>query len=112
MLRSKLHRAAITDADVDYEGSIGIDEALLEAADIIPNEQVHVYDISNGSRFVTYAIREPRGSRKIVINGAAARLVSVGDLIIIAAYGSFSEEEARKWEPRVILLGPGNVPKA
>ncbi|HWC65755.1 MAG TPA: aspartate 1-decarboxylase, partial [Thermoanaerobaculia bacterium] len=84
VLRGKIHRATVTQADVDYEGSIGIDAALLRAADIDPYDRVEVYDVTRGSRFATYAIEAPEGSGTISVNGAAARLVEPGDLVIIA----------------------------
>lgn len=108
MLKSKIHRATLTDADLDYEGSITIDEDLMEAADIIAFEQVQIYDINNGSRFETYVIKGERGSGTICVNGAAARLVNRGDLIIIASYFNVNEEEARKHEPRLIYVNEKN----
>src|SRR5688500_11380170 len=99
MLRSKIHRATVTDADLHYEGSITIDSDLMEAAGIIPYEQVHVLDVDNGTRLVTYAIEGPAGSGTICINGAAARLVSKGDIVIIIAYGAFQEAELQDYHP-------------
>ena len=114
MMLSKLHRATVTRADLDYVGSITIDEELLEAADILPNQQVDVLDISNGERLTTYAIPGVRGGREIGINGAAAHLVNVGDLVIVVAYGLMSDDEAHRHTPRVVLVGEGNeiVPTA
>jgi aspartate 1-decarboxylase len=93
MLKSKIHRATITDADLNYEGSISIDSCLMEAADILPFERIMVYNISNGSRFDTYVIEGERGSGSICLNGAAARKGSPGDLIIIASYSLYSKDE-------------------
>jgi aspartate 1-decarboxylase len=108
LMRSKIHRATITEADLNYEGSISIDEELLEESGILENEKVDVLDINNGQRFTTYAIKAKRGSREIKVNGAAARLVHAGDLIIIVAYGNFEEKEARNFKPKVLLLGKNN----
>lgn len=99
---SKIHRATITSVHLEYEGSITIDSVLLEKADIKPFEQVHVFDINNGNRFITYAIQGERGSGIIQINGAAARLCSVGDLVIIVSYCQLSEEESRNFRPKVV----------
>ncbi|MEA3385553.1 MAG: aspartate 1-decarboxylase [Thermodesulfobacteriota bacterium] len=93
MLKSKIHRATITEADLNYEGSITIDSGLMEAADLLPFERIMVYNISNGSRFDTYVIESKRGSGYICLNGAAARKGSSGDRIIIASYGLYSEDE-------------------
>lgn len=108
MFRAKIHRATVTQADLDYVGSVTIDADLLDAADILPHERVDIYDITNGHRLSTYALRGPRGSGVIGINGAAAHLVQPGDLVIIAAYGHFTEEEARALEPRVVLVDANN----
>ncbi len=108
MFRAKIHRATVTQADLDYVGSVTIDQDLLDAADILPHERVDIYNITNGNRLSTYALRGPRGSGVIGINGAAAHLVQPGDLVIIAAYGHFTEEEARTLEPRVVLVDAGN----
>jgi aspartate 1-decarboxylase len=111
MLKAKLHRATVTQADLHYEGSISIDKDLLDASGILPHEQVDVLDINNGARFTTYAIEAPRGSKTIGINGAAARLVQPGDLVIIAAYGQMDAAEARNYAPTVVLLDEGNAVK-
>ncbi len=108
MLKSKLHRATVTDADLHYEGSISIDEGLMEAAEIIPYEQVAIYDVSNGERFTTYAIKGERDSGVICLNGAAARKVSRGDLIIIATYVMLDDASARGWSPVCVLLDEKN----
>jgi aspartate 1-decarboxylase len=109
LLKAKLHRATVTGADLHYEGSISIDESLLERAGILVNEQVDIYNINNGERFTTYAIAAPRGSGEIGLNGAAARKAMAGDKIIICAYAGVPAEEARNYRPTVVLLGEGNV---
>ncbi len=108
MLKSKLHRATVTDADLHYEGSITIDEGLMEAADFLPFEKVSIYDVSNGERFSTYVIRGKRDSGVICLNGAAARKVARGDLIIIASYVLMDDADAAKWSPRCVLLDEKN----
>lgn len=108
LLKAKLHRATVTQADLHYEGSISIDSDLLEAAGILPHEQVDVLNINSGSRFTTYAIPAPRGSRLVGVNGAAARLVQAGDKVIIAAYCQMPAEEARNYAPTVVLLDDEN----
>jgi aspartate 1-decarboxylase len=108
MLKSKIHRATVTDANIGYEGSVAIDEALLEAAGIHPFEQVQIYDINNGSRLTTYAIKAERGSGTISINGAAARLVVKGDLLIIACYASCDSAEASAHSPVLVYVDGAN----
>ena len=108
MLKGKIHRAHVTGADIDYEGSITLDPLLMEAADIIPFEQVHVLDITNGARLQTYAIEGQRGGGEVVINGAAARMVSEGDMVIVLAYHTVSEEDARKLSPRLVYVDEAN----
>jgi len=108
MLKSKIHRATVTGANVDYEGSITLDPLLMEAADILPYEQVHVLDVNNGNRLVTYAIEGQRGSGDVVINGAAARLVSQGDLVIIITYQDLPEAEARHHRPALVYVDSHN----
>ncbi|MFC1944575.1 aspartate 1-decarboxylase [Chloroflexota bacterium] len=108
MLNGKIHRATVTDANLHYEGSVTIDKALMEAADILPYEQVHVVDIDNGSRLETYTIEGERGSGTICINGAAARLVSSGDTVIILSYRTVSDEEARSYQPRRVYVDAKN----
>jgi len=108
VLKSKLHRATVTGADLDYEGSIAIDRDLLDLSGILPHEQVDVFDINTGGRFTTYAIEAPRGSRDVAVNGAAARLVQTGDKVIIVAYCQIPAEEARNYHPTVVVLGEGN----
>lgn len=103
ILKSKIHRVTVTEADLDYIGSVTIDVALMEAAGIIENQKVEIYNISNGERFATYAIRGERGSGIIGINGAAAHKAPVGSLIIIAAYAQMTPEEAAAWHPTVVF---------
>ena len=110
MCKSKIHRATVTEANLHYIGSITIDEELLELADLLPNEQVQVLDINNGNRFDTYVFKGERGSGVICLNGAAARLVHKGDLLIIISYGYFTDEEARKLQPKVIHVDEKNRP--
>ncbi len=111
MMRCKLHRATVTQADLEYEGSIAIDRDLIEAATLLPNEQVDVLNITTGARFTTYVIEAPRGSRVIGVNGAAARLVQAGDKVIVVAYGQLDAAEARAHEPVVVLCDEHNRPK-
>ena len=108
MMKAKLHRATVTQADLDYEGSIAIDRDLLDASGILPNEQVDVLNITNGARFTTYAIEAPRGSKVIGVNGAAARLVQKNDKVIVVTYAQMPAEEARQWSPSVVLLDDAN----
>lgn len=108
MLKSKIHRATLTDADLNYEGSITIDEDLMEAADILAFEQVQIYDINNGNRFETYVIKGERGSGTMCVNGAAARLVAKGDLIIIASYFNVDEKESLEHKPKLIYVDEKN----
>ncbi|MBA4031312.1 MAG: aspartate 1-decarboxylase [Planctomyces sp.] len=107
-LKSKIHRATVTEALLHYEGSITVDRLLLEKADILAHEQVHIYNITNGERFVTYAIEGPANSGVICINGAGARLVQPGDLIIICSYAAMSTEEGLALKPKVILVDGEN----
>jgi aspartate 1-decarboxylase len=102
MLKSKIHRATVTDCDLHYVGSITIDPDLLEAADMLEHEQVHVVDIDNGARLETYTIAGRRGSGEIQINGAAARLVHRGDTIIVISYAHYDEADLQRYEPRVV----------
>ena len=108
MLTSKLHRATVTDRDIEYEGSIAIDEDLMDEVGISSYEQVHIYDINNGNRLITYVIPGTRGSGVISVNGAAARLVERNDRIIIAAYGMINKETTENYQPRVLLLDESN----
>ncbi len=108
LLKSKVHRARVTDANLDYEGSITLDPELMEAADILPYEQVHVLDVTNGARLVTYAIPGQRGSGEVCINGAAAHLVQAGDTVIVLTYATLTEEEARSHRPRLVYVDEDN----
>ena len=106
LLKSKLHRAKVTDANLHYEGSIGIDRDWMDAVGLVPYEQVDVAVVDNGNRFTTYVIECPRGSREIVINGAAAHLAQVGHLVIIMGYAAFDEAEVAAHQPKVLRLEP------
>jgi aspartate 1-decarboxylase len=108
MLKSKIHRATVTDSDLHYVGSITIDLDLLEAADILEYELVAVLDVDNGARFETYTIPGQRGAREIKVNGAAARLVHRGDTIIVISYGAYDETELADYKPRVVHVGHTN----
>lgn len=108
LMKAKIHRATVTQADLEYEGSITVDQVLLQEAGILPYEQVHVYDINNGNRFVTYAIEAPAHSGTICVNGAAARLVHRGDRLIIVTYAQMSDAEAKGFKPRVLLMDENN----
>ena len=108
MLKSKIHRATVTDCDVDYIGSITIDTELMAGADMITNEQVHVWDVDNGARFETYTIAGERGSGEMKVNGAAARLVHRGDTIIVISYAAYTREEMEHYIPRVVHVDSAN----
>ena len=108
LLKSKIHRATVTDANLNYEGSITIARDLMDAANILPFEKVGVLDVNNGSRLDTYVIEGPAGSGVICLNGAAARLVQPGDLVIIVAYATMSEDEAKAWKPTVVHVNAKN----
>jgi aspartate 1-decarboxylase len=108
LMKGKIHRARVTGADLHYEGSISIDRALIAAAGFVVNERVDIYNINNGERFSTYVIPAPEGSGEIGLNGAAARLVMAGDLVIIVAYAQMSEAEAAAFTPRVVLVDADN----
>ena len=108
MLKSKIHRATVTDCDLNYVGSITVDPDLLEAADIRAHEQVHVVDVDNGARFETYTIAGERGSGEVTINGAAARLVHEGDKVIVVSYAEYDEAELEAYEPRVVHVDGRN----
>ena len=110
MLKSKIHRARVTGADLEYQGSLTIDQNLMEAADIFQYEQIKVYNISNGARFDTYAIPGPPGIGDICLNGAAARMGARGDLIIIVTYAIYEEAESVAYQPKIVVVGPGNRP--
>ena len=109
MLKSKIHRATVTGCDPDYVGSLTLDPALLRSADLIPNEQVHVWDIDNGARFVTYAIEGEPGSGAVRVNGAAARLVSEGDKLIVASFGAYDENDLETYAPVVVHVDDRNA---
>ncbi|MDP9444786.1 MAG: aspartate 1-decarboxylase [Actinomycetota bacterium] len=109
IMKSKIHRATVTQADLHYVGSVTVDPDLLDAADILPGELVHIVDVTNGARLETYAIAGERGSGVVGINGAAARLVAPGDVVILVSYAQMSTEEARTFEPRVVLVGADNA---
>ena len=111
MLKSKLHRLRLTGTEIDYEGSITIDRALLDAADMLPGEQVHVLNLSNGSRIVTYVIEAPAGSGTVLLNGPAARTGQVGDQVIVLSYCELEDEEARAHSPSVVLVDEDNKPR-
>ena len=111
MLKSKIHRATLTGADLDYEGSITIDRTLMEAADLVAGEQVHVLNVSNGSRIVTYVIGGEAGSGSVVLNGPAARSGLVGDQVTILAYAAVADEEARSLRPKVVKVDRHNRAK-
>jgi aspartate 1-decarboxylase len=108
MLRSKIHRATLTGTELDYEGSIAIDRNLIDAADLLPGEQVHVLNLSNAERLITYVIEAPAGSGTIMLNGPAARLGTVGDKVIILAYGAFDEEEVGRLKPKIVHVNEKN----
>lgn len=108
MLKSKIHRATVTQCELHYEGSCAIDENLLEAADILENEQVHIWNIDNGERFVTYAIKGARGSGMISVNGSAARRASSGDLLIIASFAQVHEDRLASHKPKLVFVDAHN----
>jgi aspartate 1-decarboxylase len=109
LLKGKLHQACVTHAERDYDGSCAIDADLLEASGIIPFEQIHIYNITNGERFVTYAIKAEHGSGIISVNGAAAHKANPGDRVIICAYADFTLAEAASYEPRLVYLDKSNI---
>ena len=108
MLKSKIHRATLTGTDLDYEGSITVDADLLDAAGILPNEQVHVLNLNNGSRIVTYAIEGPRGSGTMLLNGPAARCGMAGDMIVVLTYVNIDEKELTNHQPRIVMIDKNN----
>ena len=108
MLRAKIHRASVTQCDLHYEGSCGIDENLLDAADIREHEQIELYNVNNGERFSTYVIKGKRGSGEISLNGAAARRVQLGDLMIICTYAPMTDEESSSFKPKVVFVDGKN----
>jgi aspartate 1-decarboxylase len=108
VLKSKIHRATVTDTHLDYEGSLTIDADLLDAADILPNEQIHVWDVTNGNRIVTYALAGPRGSGVVQVNGGGAHSVKKGDLVIIATFTELKTRDAKRYEPTVVFVDGRN----
>ena len=108
LLKSKIHRAAATHCELHYEGSCAIDEDLLDAANLVENEQVHIWNINNGERFITYAIKGERGSGMISVNGSAARRASVGDLLIIAAFAQVPEDQVKTHSPQLVFVAAQN----
>lgn len=110
MFKSKIHRATVTHADLEYEGSVTIDQDLLDRARILPHEEVHIWNVTNGSRLTTYALAGPRGSRAICVNGAAAHLTRPGDLVILATFAQMSAAEAQDHRPVVVRVDPNNDP--
>jgi aspartate 1-decarboxylase len=108
MMKSKIHRATVTQADLHYVGSVTVDEDLLDASDLLPGELVHIVDVTNGARLETYTIAGERGTGIIGINGAAARLVQPGDIVILIGYGQLETAEARSFEPRVVFVDADN----
>ena len=106
--KSKLHRAIVSEANVHYSGSITLDANLMKAADLVPYEQVHVVDVDNGARLVTYCIEGPAGSGTVCVNGAAARLVSAGDTVIVISYAQLTPEELERFSPKIVLLDQRN----
>lgn len=110
MMKSKLHRATVTQADLHYVGSLTLDSDLMDAADLLPHEKVQIVDVDNGARLETYVITGERGSGVVCINGAAARLVHPGDTVIVISYAEMEDAEARSFEPRVVLLDEANRP--
>ena len=111
MLKAKIHRATITDANLNYEGSMAVDKNLLDAAGLLPFERIKIYNINNGERFDTYLIEGKAGSGIISLNGAAARKGVVGDLIIIVSYAMYTPEELKSYSPKIIVLNPDNTIK-
>ncbi len=110
MIKAKIHRATVTQADLNYVGSLTIDKELMEMCDILPNEQVHVLNVTNGQRMVTYAIEGERGSGVMCLNGAAARHGQKGDVVIVITYAHYTDEEARGLQPRVVVVDENNAP--
>jgi aspartate 1-decarboxylase len=108
LMKSKIHRATVTGADLDYEGSVAIDPELMAAADVLPHERVEIYDVTNGERLATYAIPGRPGSGEVLVNGAAAHKAHPGDLVILVTYAEYSDEEARRHVPKVVLVDAAN----
>lgn len=112
IFKSKIHRATVTHADLDYEGSVTIDQNLMDRANILPHEEVHIWNVTRGTRLSTYALKGPRGSGAICINGAAAHLNKPGDLVILATFAEMTPEEAHAYEPVVVRVDAQNRPLA
>ncbi len=108
MLKAKIHHARVTETNKDYEGSLSLDESLMKAADMLPHEKVHVFNVSNGERFSTYLIKEEQGSGKVGVYGAAAHRARVGDKLIVVSYVILDEDEIEFFMPKILLLGDGN----
>jgi aspartate 1-decarboxylase len=108
MFKSKIHRATVTHADLEYEGSVTIDRDLMDAADMLPGEEIHIWDVTNGARLVSYILPGERGSKVVCMNGAAAHLIRPGDKVIMATFAQMEEEEARAYEPTIVLVDDGN----
>jgi len=108
MLKSKIHRATVTDADLHYEGSVTLDPVLMDAADLLPFEQVHLLDVDNGQRLATYVIEGERGSGQVIVNGAAAHLIHKGDTLIVLSYETMSGDEARRHRPQLVYVDGAN----
>ena len=111
MLQAKLHRATVTHADLNYEGSCGIDSELLDASGLVPYQYIDIYNVSNGMRFSTYVIEAAKGSGEISLNGAAARCAAIGDILIICAYSEYEAAELTTYKPVVVLINKGNRPR-
>jgi aspartate 1-decarboxylase len=111
VLKSKIHRATVTAADLHYEGSLTIDRDLMDAADVLPFEQIHVWDVTNGTRLITYALSGERGSGTIQVNGAGAHLIRPGDVVIIATFTELKTKDAKHYEPTVVFVDGDNRPK-
>jgi aspartate 1-decarboxylase len=110
LLKSKIHRATLTGKELDYEGSIALDRRLMDAADLLPGEQVHVLNVNTGSRLVTYVSEAPAGSGTVMLNGPAARLGEIGDPVVILAYGYYPDKEARQMKARIVMVDAKNAP--
>lgn len=108
LLKSKIHRATVTDADLHYQGSVKVDPLLMAAADLLPHERVEIYNVTNGERFATYVIEGSLGSGEVVINGAAAHKARRGDLVILCSYAAYEDADARAHRPRVVFVDAGN----
>lgn len=108
LLKSKIHRATVTEADLEYEGSVTVDRDLMDAADFLHYEQVHIFNITNGNRLMTYVIEGERGSGEICVNGAAAHLATEGDILIIASFSSYDEEECKSHSPKLVYVDGSN----